>query len=347
MINRDTFFPHIRSTIFGNTMTQRQVDGVTFLLDVYEKDKPFDDLRHLAECLGTTAWETGMRMQPVEEIGHGKGRTYGVPAGPWHKVYDGRGDVQLTWQTNYQKATNKLRAAGVLLDIPADDLVRNPERALDPTIAAAILFFGMRDGWFTGRKLADFDVGHDKYDWTNARRIINGVDHAADVGKLALSFYTALGLSQATGLSGSSHPIAPAGGSSPAAKSAFVATEKASTPMLFNLSSLTAIASLVQAGMGVYHDYSAAAPALAKDAGALKDSGKAILGDVSSVVSKIKAGHYADTVVDVQKGFADLSAALGVITKDVQPVANLISATAKGLPSPAGAAAVLKQLGHA
>ncbi|MBV5326375.1 MAG: hypothetical protein JZU65_01870 [Chlorobium sp.] len=49
--------------------------------------------------------------------------------------------------------------------------------ALDPVIATRILFEGMRQGTFTGRKFADY-FNPQKEDWLNARRIINGIDKA-------------------------------------------------------------------------------------------------------------------------------------------------------------------------
>ncbi len=43
-------------------------------------------------------------MQPIEEYGRGKGRKYGAPAGPYGKIYFGRGYVQLTWlEPGYQE----------------------------------------------------------------------------------------------------------------------------------------------------------------------------------------------------------------------------------------------------
>lgn len=114
-------------------------------------------------------------MQPIEEIGHGRHRAYGVPTGPWHEVYDGRGDVQLTWEANYAKATASLRELGVLT---ADqDLVRSPALAMQPDVAAAILIVGMEDGWFTGRKLSQY-FGPSVSNPVGARAIINGSDRA-------------------------------------------------------------------------------------------------------------------------------------------------------------------------
>src|SRR5690606_17856785 len=71
-------------------------------------------------------------------------------------LYRGRGHVQLTGKDNYIRATAKLRSLGY--DV---DLVKNPDDANRPEIAPLILFLGMEEGWFTGRKLADFDGGGD------------------------------------------------------------------------------------------------------------------------------------------------------------------------------------------
>ena len=44
----------------------------------------------------------------------------------------------------------------------------------------SILFYGMIEGWFTGKKLADY-FGGGRYAAVNARRIINGTDKAATI----------------------------------------------------------------------------------------------------------------------------------------------------------------------
>jgi hypothetical protein len=85
------------------------------------------------------------------------------------KRYKGRGYVQITFKENYRK----FRAA--VGDI---DLVADPGRAADPDIAATIAVVGMRDGTFTGRKLADYLEATDG-DFVEARRIIN-----ADIDRL-------------------------------------------------------------------------------------------------------------------------------------------------------------------
>lgn len=67
----------------------------------------------------------------------------------------------------------------------------NPDFALSDEIAAKIITVGMRDGIFTGKRLADYftAVG---YDWLNARRIINGTDRDSDIAGYGKKFQTAL-----------------------------------------------------------------------------------------------------------------------------------------------------------
>jgi putative chitinase len=47
--------------------------------------------------------------------------------------------------------------------------------ALDSLIAARILFRGMAEGWFTGKKLGQY-FNDDRNDPVNARQIVNGND---------------------------------------------------------------------------------------------------------------------------------------------------------------------------
>jgi putative chitinase len=66
-----------------------------------------------------------------------------------------------------------------------------PELALDLEVASQIMFRGMIDGTFTGRKLSQYFAG-DKEDWRNARRIINGLDKADLISGYAKQYYAAI-----------------------------------------------------------------------------------------------------------------------------------------------------------
>ncbi|WP_082550011.1 hypothetical protein [Mesorhizobium sp. Root157] len=181
-MDRAKFFAGLRSRdsgVFGTSLSQKQVTGTEAILD--EAQRRGTRLPCLAYILATAYHETAHTMQPIEEYGRGKGRKYGVPAGPYGKVYYGRGFVQLTWLANYQKAGEKLSV----------NLVKFPERALELGIATEILFSGMSEGWFTGKKLDDY-LSALRTDYAGARRIINGTDRANMIGGYALTFEKAL-----------------------------------------------------------------------------------------------------------------------------------------------------------
>lgn len=181
--NRAKFFSAVRKT-FG-ALSQDQVDGFNYLLAAWEREYPKGDVRYLAYALATTWHETDSSMEPIVEYGKGKGKKYG-PTG-----FYGRGYVQLTWDYNYIKASKKLKE---LYGINVD-LYKDPELALVPEYAVLILYAGMIEGWFTGRKLSQFF--NDKTDDPEeARRIINGVDKKAKIAGYHRSFLSALRDSQ-------------------------------------------------------------------------------------------------------------------------------------------------------
>lgn len=188
-MDRAHVFDQIRQHPFGGKMSQSQVDGTTAILDAWEKHAPASDPRFIAATMGTAYHETAATMQPIAEIGKGRTRPYGQPAGPYKQTYYGRGLVQLTWERNYAHATTRLRAHGVIgIDT---DLDKTPDLAMRSDIAAAVMVFGCLEGWFTGKKLGDFFVGT-RSDWIDARTIINGHDCAAKIAAYSLYFYHAL-----------------------------------------------------------------------------------------------------------------------------------------------------------
>lgn len=178
-MDKAEFYQAIRAPLFGGHLAQTQVDGLELLLD--QGGQEALDSRQLAYVLATVHHETDHTMQPIREYGLGHGRPYGVPDPVTGQTYYGRGYVQLTWKRNYQTMSDKL---GV-------DLVAHPDRALDPAIAVRVIFLGMMQGLFTGRKLGTyFDAAHS--DWYNARMVINGLDRADLIQGYALSYYKAL-----------------------------------------------------------------------------------------------------------------------------------------------------------
>lgn len=180
MIDRGAFYRDIRESLF-HVLSQGQVDGTNAILDEWEQDRAADDTRWLAYVLATAYHETAHTMAPIEEYGKGKGHAYGLPDPDTQAAYYGRGFCQLTWKANYSKAS----------DVCGLDLVRHPELALEPHIAAEIICQGMKDGWFTGKKLSDY-FSEVKDDPVGARHIINGSDRADLVASYYRKFANAL-----------------------------------------------------------------------------------------------------------------------------------------------------------
>jgi putative chitinase len=191
MIDRKKFFDSIRASLFGGTLSQSQVDGIDYLLNVWERHfeipNPRDGTKWLAYSMATVFHETARTMQPIEEYGKGAGKPYGKPAGPYGHAYYGRGLPQLTHEENYIKAEKFLKDRyGV-----EAALHKEPHRMLEHEISALVLYDGMVYGWFTG-------VGLPKYfnatveDPVQARRIVNVMDKAETIAGYYKKFKNAL-----------------------------------------------------------------------------------------------------------------------------------------------------------
>ncbi len=198
------FYDYLRKNkMLGPAISKTEFDGCdTILRACAAAQWP---ISYAAYALATAYHETAHTMQPIIENGGpayykrmyditgnrpAKARELGNLAPGDGARYPGRGYVQLTGKVNYVKATAKLRALGI--DV---DLVRNPERAMEPMIAAMILVEGMIEGWFTSRKLPDDLPAHGiatPRQFTLSRDIINGTDRAADIAGYAVSFQTGL-----------------------------------------------------------------------------------------------------------------------------------------------------------
>lgn len=177
------FYDSLRA-LFG-PLSQNQVMGINHLLKATEGLS----IRHRAYILATAWHETGpvtsdLHMTPRLEIW---GPTPAQKRYEWRedlgntvlgdgKRFMGRGYVQITGRTNYRKASF----------LVGKDLVTNPDLALDPEIAAKIIVHGMVNGWFTGKKMADFKS------YEGMRRVVNGLDRAKDIARYAEDFERAL-----------------------------------------------------------------------------------------------------------------------------------------------------------
>lgn len=177
--NRTSFFSCFRAyhkAERNKNLSQGQVDGLTFLLDAIEQDPAWKLVTQVSYFLATCAHETAWTFKPIKEL---RGKTLtAAQKRYWPSGYFGRGYIQITWERNYENASRKL---GV-------NLVAEPDGALDPLIAYQIAARGMREGWFTGKKLTDY-INSDvvAIDRKNARRIVNGLDKAAHIAGIAQS----------------------------------------------------------------------------------------------------------------------------------------------------------------
>ncbi len=179
-MNRKIFFDHVRASLFGGALDQDQVDGLNFILSQWG-ETGFTDRRWLAYALATAAHETAWTIQPIREYKRGRGKKYGRKDPQTGQTYYGRGYVQLTWKYNYRTAS---QAMGI-------DFVNDPDLVMEPANAAFIMFQGMKDGWFTTKKFADY-INEHECDYWNARRIINGTDRAGDIAGYAEDFEKAI-----------------------------------------------------------------------------------------------------------------------------------------------------------
>ena len=181
MLDRKVFYDTLRPKI---NLTTSNVSGMNKVLGyAEERGTPTNDLAYI---LATAWWETGQTMQPVREA-------FWLSES-WRKKnlryypYYGRGLVQTTWIANY---TTMSKVVGV-------DLVDKPDLLLKWEYALPALFVGMEKGLYTSKKLDSYIDDKDESDsedlreYTNARRIVNGTDKAATIGKLALTFERAL-----------------------------------------------------------------------------------------------------------------------------------------------------------
>ncbi len=185
-MNLTTFFAYVRRAPFGGRLTQAQIDGMTAILKEWDK-RGLMDKRWLAYILATAFHETGNRMQPVRETfassdgqaikslesAWQKGKLPWVKTPYWRDGYFGRGLVQITHKANYDK-----------FGISKND-------ALKLDVSVRVIFDGMVDGMFTGKKLIDY-FSTKKDDPEGARKIVNGTDKKALIASYHKKFLDAL-----------------------------------------------------------------------------------------------------------------------------------------------------------
>jgi hypothetical protein len=192
-MDRAKFFDGVRQTMFGRHLEQRHVDGIEAIFNEWNA-QGLTDTRWLAYIIGTAFHESAGTMQPVREaLASSDERAIAILDNAWKKgllpqvktpywrpdadgkSWFGRGLVQITFKSNYEKF----------------GLVDHPERALELPVAVKVIILGMKDGLFTGHKLADY-FNTKGTDWLNARRIVNSMDRAELVATYAKRFYDAI-----------------------------------------------------------------------------------------------------------------------------------------------------------
>lgn len=191
-LDRAKFFAYLRSgkaPMFGTSLTRSQVAGIEGILDAFEVTGDGRD-KTLAYGLATARREVGAGMVPVREgfkktdaearayvLRHYPTK-YGKPAGPWGHVYYGRGIVQLTWLSNYER----------------EGIAADPDKALEPRFAAELMFKGLLDGRWNGKGkgLAHYLPTGGPDDLKNARRTVNITDHWEEIAGFYRQFMAAI-----------------------------------------------------------------------------------------------------------------------------------------------------------
>lgn len=179
------FFDYVRTRPpLGPELNQLEVDGCRRILTACADERL--PASWAAYVLATAFHETAGQLRPLAEFGKGKGRKYGEPGKHNGQIAYGRGDVQLTWDFNYERADRELGLGGAL--------IRDYDTALRPDVSAKILVRGMLEGWFTGKGLND-RIGPPpapERQFIKARAIVNGTDQAEKIAGYAVVFQDAL-----------------------------------------------------------------------------------------------------------------------------------------------------------
>ena len=217
-IDRKTFYDGFREfnkrtpvTQDRNRITLRAFEALQSILDRWDTTEEYQDTRWLAYIVATAFWETGGHLYPVreglcrddacsreylEELWRQRRVTfrYWDPDPLTGQSYYGRGLVQLTFRTNYQRVGDKLEdnePANATFLALGKRLVDQPDLALKARISSAALVEGMVQGWYNDRdefRGLGFYLRpgtEDTRAYQEARRTVNLQDQAAAIAKFA------------------------------------------------------------------------------------------------------------------------------------------------------------------
>ena len=179
MTDRARFFVGYRSQ-WGRIRSTKTVAGIEAVLDACEAWGLL--LEQTAYTLASCKHESAHTFQPIEERGKGKGRDYGEAVLVYRGkriAYYGRGLIQISWLSNVARASVAL---GV-------DYVNHPELLLTLEHSVRVTMWGLLSGAWHAR---GFGLGHyinaDEVDYVEARRCVNGTDHAPEIAEIARRF---------------------------------------------------------------------------------------------------------------------------------------------------------------
>ena len=183
-INYDIFFKEYRIN-FGSI---KDVQTVTNLKLIIEASEIYSaSTNQLAYILATAYHESGHDFFPRYEYGtleyfvrrywlNSKvAKMLGNDSAQEAFKYRGRGLVQITGETNYERF----------------GIADNPDKALEIGTAIEIIYKGMLNGIFTGAKLSKY-VGVNSYNFKDARRVVNGTDKGLLIAGYAEKFLSIL-----------------------------------------------------------------------------------------------------------------------------------------------------------
>jgi putative chitinase len=211
VIQRKIFFDEFKDRFGG--IRRDQVEPLDSLISFIERDPHVTIVSDAAYLLATAYHETAHTFRPVREYG-GKaraermygyltslGKRLGNDAPGEGAAYMGAGFVQLTGETNFERAEAELRRqypdvvarfeerTGKQFDLTVGDQAddeHDPDNAMDPEIAYAVLSAGTRQGWF-GKRMTIY-THKTPPDYVGARRSVNGTDADTTIAAHARKF---------------------------------------------------------------------------------------------------------------------------------------------------------------